>query len=89
MSGGLRLPSGRVLSDECCQEVDHSWAGTDDGHNCTACDPSSIWKCDKEAHWIPRFEEDPVAHRLGFHEDGCACPEATPIGNSTEEGTDG
>lgn len=30
----------------------HEWAGDSEGHNCSECEPSSVWKCDRTAHSI-------------------------------------
>lgn len=50
---------------------DHEWAGTDDGHNCTGCDDTSIWKCDRLAHLPIRRPSDLLTYeeRQQLHAD--------------------
>lgn len=39
-------------------QVEHLWAGDEDGHNCETCGPDSIWKCDMLAHATATLEFD-------------------------------
>lgn len=72
MADSIRDRLGRVVTDA----PDHQWAGDDHGHDCIECGPDGPWRCDFWAHWIPLYEDDPVAHRLDLpgHAD-CAGPQ--------------
>ena len=50
--------------------VFHPWAGVD-GHNCVDCGPDGFWRCCREVHVVPRWDEDPVAVGNGWVEGHC------------------